>query len=69
MESCFISLFSEGEEIRILNDRGGQASFTGILTYKKNDSLREAAMKQGLENLILETDSPYLTPEPKRGKK
>ena len=25
-------------------------------------------MKQGLENLILETDSPYLTPEPKRGK-
>ena len=61
--------FSEGiEEIRLLNDRGGQASFTGILTYKKNDSLREAAMKQGLENLILETDSPYLTPEPKRGK-
>lgn len=61
--------FSEGlDQIKILNDRGGRASFTGILTYKKNDFLREALLEQGLENLMLETDSPYLAPEPLRGK-
>ena len=51
-----------------LKDRGGRASFTGMLTYKKNDSVRNAMKLQGLENIILETDSPYLSPVPKRGK-
>ena len=61
--------FSEGiPEIEQLIERGGLASFTGILTFKKNDQLREAALRQGIENLMIETDSPYLAPEPKRGK-
>ena len=61
--------FSEGvDEIVELNKLGGRASFTGILTYKKNDFLREAVKAQGMEKIILETDSPYLAPEPKRGK-
>ena len=61
--------FSEGvDEIVELNKLGGRASFTGILTYKKNDFLREAVKAQGMEKIILETDSPYLSPEPKRGK-
>jgi TatD DNase family protein len=61
--------FSEGvDEIVELNNLGGRASFTGILTYKKNDFLREAAKAQGMGKLILETDSPYLSPEPMRGK-
>jgi TatD DNase family protein len=51
-----------------LKDRGGRASFTGVLTYKKNDCVREAIKLQGIENIILETDSPYLSPVPKRGK-
>ena len=61
--------FSEGvSEIEQLVERGGLASFTGILTFKKNERLREAALRQGMENLMIETDSPYLAPEPRRGK-
>ena len=56
------------EEIQELNDRGGYASFTGIITFKNNEFLREALQAQGIEKLILETDSPYLSPVPKRGK-
>ena len=48
--------------------RGGRGSFTGILTYKAADSIRAAAKRQGLERCLLETDAPYLTPVPHRGK-
>lgn len=61
--------FSEGvTQMEQLMERGGRASFTGILTFGKNDPLREAALRQGMENLMIETDSPYLAPEPRRGK-
>lgn len=61
--------FSEGPaEMRILNERGGRGSFTGILTYKNADAMREACLLQGLDRLMLETDSPYLSPQPCRGK-
>lgn len=62
--------FAEGpEEMAILNERGARGSFTGILTYKgKNaDPVRAAFARQGLDRVMFETDSPYLTPEPKRG--
>jgi len=61
--------FSEGPaEMSELVARGGRGSFTGILTYKNAQSVREAARVQGLERLMLETDAPYLTPMPHRGK-
>ena len=50
-------------------DRGGRASFTGILTFPKNEELWKAAQHQGVDKLMLETDSPYLAPVPYRGKK
>jgi TatD DNase family protein len=56
------------EEISKLNERGGRASFTGIATYKSAHKVREALRQQGIERLMLETDCPYLTPEPHRGK-
>lgn len=60
--------FSYGpSEIEQINERGGRASFTGIVTYKNADSVRSALRCQGLERLMLETDSPYLSPEPHRG--
>ncbi len=60
--------FSEGpEEIRTIRDRQGWVSFTGILTYKSNQRLREAFALAELERVMLETDSPYLSPVPKRG--
>ena len=61
--------FSEGsEQVKQLNERGGRASFTGIITYKSAESVREAAREQGIERLMIETDCPYLTPVPLRGK-
>ena len=61
--------FTEGEpEIAELMRRGGFGSFTGILTYKTAVAVRAAARAQGLDRLMLETDAPYLTPMPHRGK-
>jgi TatD DNase family protein len=61
--------FSEGEaEILQLADRGGRGSFTGILTYRNADAVRAAAKAQGMGRLMIETDAPYLSPVPHRGK-
>ena len=61
--------FTEGEaEMAELIRRGGYGSFTGILTYKTAGAVRAAARAQGLSRLMLETDAPYLTPMPHRGK-
>jgi TatD DNase family protein len=61
--------FTESEkEIAELNRRGGVGSFTGILTYKTAENIRAAAKVQGLPRFMLETDAPYLTPMPHRGK-
>jgi TatD DNase family protein len=61
--------FTEGPaEMAELVKRGGFGSFTGILTYKNADPIRAAAKAQGLGRFMLETDAPYLTPMPHRGK-
>ncbi len=44
-------------------------SFAGMLTFKKSDELREVARQVPLHRLLVETDSPYLSPEPFRGKR
>lgn len=62
---CFTEGVAEMEE---LMKRGGYGSFTGILTYKSAENVRAAAKAQGLERFMLETDAPYLTPMPHRGK-
>ncbi|MBI4249726.1 MAG: TatD family hydrolase, partial [Elusimicrobia bacterium] len=41
----------------------------GPVTYPKNEELRRAVLAAGLENLVLETDSPYLPPQSLRGKR
>ncbi len=55
------------EELLELNERGARASFTGIITYKSADEMRNAMKAQPLNLLMLETDCPYLAPIPKRG--
>ncbi len=61
--------FSEGPgEMKQLMDRGGFGSFTGIITFKNAESIRDAAKLQGLNRLMVETDAPYLAPMPHRGK-
>ena len=62
--------FAEDEaQIREINARGGRASFTGTLTYKSAENVRRAALAQGLDRLMLETDCPYLAPLKLRGKR
>lgn len=50
-------------------DLGFYLSFTGIITFKNADALREVVSKVPLERILVETDSPYLTPVPNRGKR
>ena len=50
-------------------DLGFYLSFTGIITFKNAEPLREVVRKVPLERMFVETDSPYLTPVPHRGKR
>jgi TatD DNase family protein len=50
-------------------DLGFYLSFTGIITFKNADALREVVRQVPLERMLVETDSPYLTPVPHRGKR
>ena len=50
-------------------DLGFYLSFTGIITFKNAEPLREVVRKVGLERILVETDSPFLTPVPHRGKR
>jgi TatD DNase family protein len=50
-------------------DLGFRVSFSGMITFRSGDNIREAAAGLPLERLLVETDSPYLAPEPHRGKR
>jgi TatD DNase family protein len=50
-------------------DLGFYLSFTGIITFKNAQPLRDVVRKVPLERMLVETDSPYLTPVPHRGKR
>ncbi len=50
-------------------DRGFYISVSGIATFKKSDDLRAILKEIPLENLLVETDAPYLAPVPQRGKR
>lgn len=49
-------------------DLGFYLSFSGIITFKNASELREVVAKTPLDRMLIETDSPYLTPVPYRGK-
>ncbi len=49
-------------------DIGFHVSFSGIVTFKSADSLRDVAKALPLDRILVETDSPYLAPVPHRGK-
>ena len=50
-------------------DLGFYISFSGILTFKKSDELREIARNLPAERILVETDAPYLAPVPHRGRR
>jgi TatD DNase family protein len=61
--------FTETAKVaRAALDRGFYISFSGILTFKSAQHLRDLAAFVPLDRLLIETDSPYLAPVPFRGK-
>lgn len=57
------------EEAKQAIEMGYYLSISGIVTFKKSLALQETVKKIPLEHLMIETDSPYLAPEPYRGKR
>ncbi|CAL4323759.1 TatD family hydrolase [Buchnera aphidicola] len=71
-EKCggILHSFTESEESALkLLEMGFYISFSGIITFKNSIDLRKTLKKIPLEKLLIETDSPYLSPVPHRGKK
>ena len=61
--------FTETMQVaRAALDLGFYISFSGIITFKSAQDIREVAAFVPLERLLIETDSPYLAPVPYRGK-
>jgi TatD DNase family protein len=56
------------DEARKCLDRGWMISFSGIITFKRSEELREVVKYVPLDHIFVETDSPYLAPQSKRGK-
>ena len=52
---------------RQLLDLGFMISFSGIVTFRAADNVRETALAVPLDRMLVETDSPYLAPVPRRG--
>jgi TatD DNase family protein len=63
---CFTSTL---EDARRGIDMGFLISFAGNSTYPKAQNIRDVAKELPLENILIETDSPYLAPQPYRGKR
>lgn len=61
---CFSGSWETAKEVLAL---GMYISFTGALTFKNSKKAQEVAAKMPLERLLLETDCPYMAPEPHRG--
>jgi len=68
-ERVVIHCFSgEAEIARTCVERGYWLSFAGNITYPKNEHLRQAARATPKDRLLVETDSPFLAPQPLRGR-
>jgi len=63
---CFSSNWDFAQQFL---QRGFYISFSGIVTFKKAESVQEAAKLVPLDKLLVETDAPYLAPDPYRGKR
>lgn len=67
---ALLHCFSSGRELAMQAlDLGLYISLSGILTFKSAEELRDTARDVPMERLLVETDSPYLAPVPKRGRR
>lgn len=63
---CFCARYEEAKKAL---DHGLLLGINGCFSYKKNEYIREAVKKVGIDKIILETDCPYLSPQGKRGQR
>lgn len=63
---CFSARY---EDAKRALDRGFLLGLNGVISYKRNNDLREVIKKIGVEHFVLETDCPYLPPQTKRGQR
>jgi TatD DNase family protein len=67
--TAVLHCFSSGPKLAEVGvELGFYVSFSGIITFKRSDALRRIAAAVPPERLLLETDAPYLAPEPHRGR-
>ena len=66
--TVFHSYSGDAEMGRIAREHGWYLSLSGTSSYKGNDGIRESARIVGLDHVMVETDAPYLTPMPYRGR-
>ena len=60
--------FSSPALLPLALERGWYVSFAGNVTYPKAPELRDAAARVPADRILVETDSPYLAPQPRRGR-
>jgi len=63
---CYMGTWAQAKKFL---DLGLYISFSGNITYKGNDYIRETAKKLPDDRVLTETDSPFLSPEPRRGQR
>jgi TatD DNase family protein len=68
LKGIFHCFTGTGEEAEKIVDLGFLMGIGGVVTFKNSD-LAEVIKKFSLRNIVIETDAPYLTPVPKRGKR
>lgn len=64
--AAFHSVTADRDGVRRMLDTGAMVSFSGIVTFKKTDDLRRSAALVPVDRLMVETDAPFLSPEPVR---
>ncbi len=57
------------DEVKMVLDFGASVSFTGVVTYKNAKEVAEAAVLVPSDRILVETDAPFLSPDPMRGKR
>ena len=67
-ETVFHCFSGDAEMAQVAAAQGWYLSFAGPVTFKANDELRRALAVTDLSRVLVETDAPYLTPHPYRGR-
>lgn len=69
VRAVFHCFTGSGQEARRIWDAGHLTGFTGVVTFRNGQGLREVAAAAPADRILVETDAPYLSPEPMRKQK